>query len=402
MAYNWSLDDPDVANLFTHKYEGISKVFHNNKTFLINNISKTYDAVGDQVERVIPVGIAGGVGGNKIPIYNSEKTNKMIFTTQAMYGSAEVNRKTLKQAANKGAFVGSLEYLVKGTVKGFTWMHEILLMGSKNGALGTVSVATDSGSGNFSCTITAATWIRAHWEPKTMVNFGTSDGVFEVVSVTPSTKTVVFKRYSGSNSPANSDVVYLQGYAGGTGAPSGLRWACDNSGVKYNITSGYRWESQVIDAGSATLDEDVIDQLVTNMSEDYDAPDTIILPYTQLRMLKQTLAGQKRYTLNPISTPAKGGLSATLSYKNYVFDGPSGQILFHPSRFCYDHEIFAVKLADCEIAFTPGGPTWVNENGGVWEKLARPNDGFYANYACYCEHIMPPPSVGRIHTLATS
>lgn len=399
-ASTWNLTDPDVQNLCKVVYKEPSDNYWQSKVWFSNQVKKTYDNEGVQIERPVPMGLTGGIGYGELPTYNSKSVKKATFTRQKMYAKTEVDRMSIKVATDKGAFVNGLKYHIQEGIKGFTFLNEVTWMGSGDGALGTIESVTDNGSGSFSLVVSAATWIEAHFEPNLVVNVGATDAKFSISSITPSTRTIVVARMTGNTVPAAADKITFQGAS--IGVPYGLRWACDNSGSKYGIPVGFRWQSVVINAASQNIDVEILDDLITQAETAYLAPTHLMMHYEQCRRLRATLEGNKRYTMTPTKTAVKGPLAAKMSFSDFTFDGPNGEITIHPTRFCYKHEVIGVVLPDLELVYTPGGASWVNEDGNVWSKLADPKDGFYANYAAYVQAYMPPVSVCRIHTLAAS
>jgi hypothetical protein len=400
----FSLTDADVQRLYKIEYESKSRIYADYNNVLTGSIRKSYNVGGKEVRRPLPMGISGGIGSGIIPDYNREPVEEAVFTTKSIYAVSEVDRRSLKLATDKSSYVKGLSYHVETAVRSFAWNWERQLFGHPSGigALGTISSFTDQGSGVFDLVITTASWIQACWEKYLIVNIesGNTDK-FVVSSVTPSTRTVRVSRISGSKVPAANNVVFLQNSEGND--MFGLFWASDNTGTKYGVTTQYRWQSESVNANSQALTGDVLDRASTAMQVARgQCPTHFFMHYDRVRDLKATLEGQKRYSLTPTTMSPNGEMNGKISWKGLEFMSSDGPVKIVAARFCPLDTVYGVYMPDLEICHASSGPSWVQEDGDVWKPLQRPNDGFYAYYATYAQTYLPPPSIVKISSLATS
>lgn len=403
MASNFSLSDTSVQNLFKHKYDQISMDMYNGDNESLGRIKKSYDAVGDQVERPVPLGFQGGAGSGSLPGANRGNYGKAIFSTKSVYAVCEVDRKTIKQSRDAGAFVEALKENTKRTVQKFNWNASRILYNDGTGALGTVSAVTTVTSSTYTFTVTAATYKLANWEIRDFVNFGTSTDKFEITAITPAvlaTSTlaiIAVTRLSGSTVPTAADVVYLQGSKDND--PQGLKGVCDaTSSSKFNINIGYRWQSTQMAAASAGIDVDRMNQMMLDIqSVSGMVPNLITTSFIQMRKLLNQLEDQKRYFSQGGELKSRYG---DFSFSAVQFMSVKGPVPIVAERFCDDDRMYFLNDDHIESCHAPDFG-WCNDEGFVFLRK-NGEDAYEARYAGYYETYIPPTPHGVITGLATT
>ena len=216
-------DGTQVSNLFKIKYDRLLEdgIYNNDNTILgklKKNENKNF--VGSQIELPVNFGFAGGVGSGSIPEANPRVVNKMTLTRKKVYAKGLIEREAIKAASkapDAGAFVKFTEEPAKATVESFMRNLSRILFGNGDGSLGTVHASTaPTGSNPYVVTLQAASNL-ANFEESDYVNFGSGTSAFEMTLVTEndndasSPATITVNRLSGSDIPAVSDVVHMQG-----------------------------------------------------------------------------------------------------------------------------------------------------------------------------------------------
>lgn len=397
MAASFSLSDSSVANLFKHQYESISMDMYNGDNETLGRIKKSYDCVGDQVERPIPLGFQGGAGSGSLPTANRGNYSKAIFTTKSVYAVCDVDRRTIKQSKDTGAFVDALKESVKRTVIKFNWNASRILFNDGTGAMGTVNAVTTVVAGStYTFTVTAATWKLANWEIRDFINFGTDSVNFEITAITPSTKTIAVTKLSGTYVPTAADVVYLQGSKDND--PEGLKGVLDaTSSTKYSVTIQYRWQAEQQDASSAGITVDLMNQVMLNIQSTCgEVPNLVVTSFVQMRKLLNQLEDQKRYFQTGGEMKSRYG---NFSFPGVQFMSVKGPVSIVAERFCEDDRMYFLNDENIESCHAPDFG-WCNDEGFVFLRKAG-TDQYEARYAGYYQTYIPPTLHGRIINLAT-
>lgn len=394
MASSFNISDSSVANLFKHQYEKISMDMYNGDMKTLGRIKKSYDCVGDQVERPIPLGFQGGAGSGSLPDANRGNYAKAIFSTKSVYAVCDVDRRTIKQSKDSGAFVDALKESVKRTVIKFNWNASRILYNDGTGALGTI----DSGgvSGSYSIVISAATWKLANWEIRDFVQFGTSTDKFEITAITPSSRTIAVTRLTGTYVPVAADVVYLQGSRNND--PQGLKGVCDaTSSTLYSVNVQYRWQSSQVDASSAGITTDLMNQVMLDVeATSSEVPTDITTSFVQMRKLLNQVEDQKRYPMTGTEVKSRYG---NFSFPGVQFMSTAGPVSIMTERFCEDDRMYFLNTDNIESCHAPDFG-WCDDEGFVFLRKAG-TDQYEARYAGYYETYIVPTLQGRIKNLAT-
>jgi hypothetical protein len=387
----------DASNLFKIKYGKLSENTYNSANVLLARVKKSYDFVGKQHSRAVPISMSGGVGSGSLPTANFSEIGDAQLIAKKMYAVTQIDREAVKAASSsEGAFVEMTKFAVQKGVE--SWMRNMsrALFNDGTGALGTIQAGGVLGAGPWDCIISTATWKEANFEEKDYVNLtGALTAVFEVTAVDPATRTVTLTAVSGSYTPVAGDVIYMQNSKDKD--PSGLKGVLGaTSGSQYNISVGRRWQASQLAAGGAGLTTDLMNQQMLEIQrKSGKVPNLIITSFTQFRKLLNVLEDQKQYIVEPRSPELVG----KVSFRGVEFMSSAGPVGVFPERFCEDDRMYMLNDNFIEIAHRPDFG-WFDDDGSVFLRDAA-SDSYSARFGGYLEAYIAPPFHGVITGLAT-
>lgn len=388
----------DLTNLYKIKYGKRSENAYNSANVLLGRAKKSYDFTGKKMEFPMELSFQGGVGAGSLPTANVAEVEDVNFTAKKVYARALYDRESIKAAASsEGAFFQNTAETVRKTVESFNRFASIILHGDGTGALGTIATGgvTDNGSGDYDLVISDATWIAANWSKRDFINVASGTELFEITAVDKANKTISVQRETGgSQAPAQGEVVYMQGSK--DNVPQGLRGVLlATSGTKYGVSIADPYISQQIDASSATITPDLINQICLNVEEESGQVPTLALcSYTQYRKILNQLEDQKRYNL-----PSRAGVKGHAGFDGVQYMTTQGPIGIFPDRFVRDDLFYVLNDSFVHCYHRPGFG-WFDDDGTVFLRTAD-SDQYEARYGGYYENYIAPPFHGVIHTLAT-
>lgn len=388
----------DLTNLYKTKYGKRSENAYNSANVALGRIKKSFTFDGKKMEFPMELSFQGGVGAGTLPYANVANVEDVNFTAKKVYARALYDRESIKAAAtSEGAFFQNTAETVRKTVEAFNRFASIILHGDGTGALGTIASGGVSGTNPYTLTISTATWIAANWSVRDFVNIETGNtDLFEITAVNKSARTVTVQRAAGgSQVPAAGDVVFMQGSE--NAVPQGLRGVLTaTSGTKYGVTVADPYISQSIDAMTATLTPDLINQLVLDIEEaSGQVPTMALCSFTQFRKLLNQLDDQKRYNIPPRAENLKG----QMSFAGVEFMTTQGAIGVFPDRFVRDDLFYALNDNFIHAYHRPGFG-WFDDDGTVFLRVAD-SDQYEARYGGYYENYISPPFHGVITNLST-
>ncbi len=376
----------------------------NSATPTLSQITKTNDFYGKKLEFPVPTGYHAGVGSGTLPESQPAPYGDVQILSKKVYATAEVDREAIMASmTTTGAFVEAIKETVKKVVESDMWNHSRILFGNGDGSLGTIDSGgvTDNGSGNYSLVISSATWKEANWEEGMFINVSTGTDLFEIISVTVSTRTVVIQRQAGgTNVPAATNVVYLQGSKDND--PFGLKQVTDaTSSTLYNVSVGRKWMSYQEDA-STGISTDLLNKVVANVERRVGVPPNLgVTSYVQWEKLLNLLEDQKRYNLTTMDPKAKN-LKGIVSFNGIEFMSSRGAIKIFPDKFCDDDRFYFLNSDHIKYFRRPQSG-WVKEDvGGAYGYLrAADEDKFQMRFATYGQNFIVPTFQSRIKGLTT-
>lgn len=388
----FSLSNLDA--LFKIKFLRYYENTFNTSTPLWSQVKKTSDFTSKKLEFPVPTSYKGGVGSGTIPETNNASYGDVQITSKKVYASDRVDRESIMAAQNEGAFVGAIAECVKKTVEADMWNHNRILFGNADGSLGTVKASggvTDNGSGDYDIIIGegASTFKEANFEENMFVNFSTGTDLFRIDTVTASSRTINVQRQAGgTNVPAVSNVVYMQGSKDND--PHGLKYVLDaTSSTLYNVTVGRKWQAYQY-AASAGITTDIMNKAMVNVEKKVGmAPDIIVTSYTQYEKLLNLLEDQKRYQMTTMAPKAKN-VQGVVSFDGIQFMSSRGAVKIFPDKFCEDDRMYFLN-SDHITYFRRPNSGWVKEDiGGNGYLRVVDEDMFEARFATYGQIFIAP------------
>jgi len=391
-----------LSNAFKTKFGPLSQATYNSATVLLSRVKKSNNLVGDLETRPIPNKFGGGVGSGSLPSPNASNMLKAEIRAKKVYAVVEVDRESIKASMEEeGAYVKLLKHAAQKGAESFARNMSRILFGSGDGKLGSYT-ATPSGTATAPVVvISAASWNEANWEEGDFVNIDTDSSVFEVVTVAPSTRTITLSRLSGSldiSSDATDRSIYMQNSKDND--PEGLKGVLDaTSSTKYNVTIQRRFQATQVDASSATVSEDILNNAMLEVERKTGKhPNLIITSYTQLRKMMLIFDDLKRINIEPRDQKLVGKIS--LSALEYMAQsGKSVPIV--ADRFCDADRIYCLNDDHIEICHRPGGVEWFDDDGTVFLRKSG-SDSYEARYGGYLQVFINPAFHAVITNLATA
>ena len=370
---------------------------YNSANVLLGRIKKRYDFTGKQRFVATPLSFSGGVGSGSLPVAGVASYGDALILAKKVYATCEVEREAIKASANdKGAFVKATKETVQKCVESYMRNASRIIFGNGDGSLGVIDTGgVVNADPIFTLTISAASFKEANFEEKDLVNIQAGNGdLFSVDSVSPSTKEVVVTRVTGSQVPADTDVIFMQGSENND--PQGLKGVLDaTSGSLYNILVARRWQASQFAAGGAGITPDRMNEVMLEVERKFGrAPNLIVTSYTQYRKLMNEIEDHKRYSLPARDKKLKG----QIMFEGLEFMSTRGAIGIFPDRFCEEDRMYFLNDNFIECHHRPGFG-WFDDDGTVFLRKSS-SDEYEARYGGYYENYITPTAHGVLSGLA--
>jgi len=413
----WTYSSSNETNLMKIKYGKLIDKQFNKANVILGRVKKIDDLVGKQIDRPLIQSIGGGVGNGTLPTANTNKISKVILnSTKSLYAAVQVDRQSMKKArTDEGAYVRATKFPVKIATESFNRnLTRQMLKGDVSGSGILVTVNTGVGThtttkvflddvDTFDLSVAESIEIGDlidFWDDSACAYTGQGIEVTDMVIVADS------DGYCGTGSyiefgstvgatPASGDLIYMQNSKNAELA--GIKGVISaTSGTYKNVTIGRRYKSHNVNAGSAALSTDLLNELVINVKKNCgESPDMLLMSYLQFIKLLNLLEDQKSYNLPARDKKYKG----QISFAGVEFMSADGPIPCVPDRFMDGDEVFALNTKHIELHCTKGGFEWFDEDGTVFLRDASA-DSYSARYGGYAELFVNPHFQGRLHTLA--
>ncbi len=397
-----------LSNMFKILYGKRTYAVFNTATPLWSKIKKEYGAFkGKQLSLEAVLGFAGSVGSGSLPETNVFQDVNAVLTRKKVYARILLDREAM--IASKGeeaAFEQATKRMVKKGVESFMRNLSRMLFAYENGKLfegdnsTTVTGAGSSGDPYLVIGL-ASTWVKSFIELKDKVNVGSETTVLEITAVNYSTRQVSLVGTSATlataaGSTATAAKIYMQG-SKDNDLQSILGVCKATSSTLYSVDVGYRWQSAQIDASSAGITTDLINQLVTEVEfQSGESPDLIVTSYKQYRKIQNLLGDRLRYSV--VSNRDPIFQKAIFNFKGIEWMTNSGEIVIVADRMCPDDHLFALNT-DNIIFYTAEAPKWADEDGTVLLRSSSA-DAYEARYIVYGQLFCHPNAQGVLYGLA--
>lgn len=396
-----------LSNLFKILYGKKSYAVFNTATPLLSKIKKEYNFKGKSMSLDAVLGFAGSVGSGTLPETNVYQQENATMTRKKLYARALLDREAM--IASKGeqhAFEDVTKRQVKKAVESFTRNMSRQLFAYENGKVfegdnaTTVTGAGTTGS-PYLVKGLASTWVKGFLEKKDKLNCGSETTILEVTAVDYTTRVVSLVGTSAtlaaavSGTSATSAKFYMQG-SKDADLESILAVAKATSSTKYGISVGPRWQAAQIDASSAGISIDLINQLVSEVEFQSESPDLAVTSYKQLRKIKNLLGDKLRYTVVSPRDPIFK--KAGISFQGVEIQTDAGPIPLVADRMCPDDHFFALNTDNITMHMAEA-PKWFDEDGTVLLRSAS-LDAYECRYGLYGELFVHPNAQGVLYSLA--
>lgn len=405
-----NFDITEANNLFKTDFKEYAENVYNTDMLLWSQCEKP-EMTGKKTEFPVPFGYQGGISMGSLGEANVADYQDVNFTHEKLYGVSRIARDAVAASmSSKGAFVRGMQETIDKTVESMEWLFSQVLYGNGDGSLATVkssSGVTDNGGGNFSVILgeTATDFDgfkEANLEERMFVNFGSGTDLFEIISVDPSTRTIVVQRESaGSDAPTESDVVYLQ--KSKDAAPNGLKQVLDAaSSSLYGVTVGRRWQAHQLNPAAA-IDFNLINNALASNQRKVgkkNMVDIAVTSYTQMAKIMNLSEDQKRYDIITLKPKGMENLDTVIGFSGIQIMTPNGPIKLFAEKFVEDDRLYMLNSKQIKI-YTMPKSGWVTDDGTTYLRVAD-EDNFEARYAWYGQNYIAPTYQVRIKGLSTT
>src|SRR5690606_34293327 len=149
----------------------------------------------------------------------------------AVYSTTVLDNQSMKAArragTNLGAFEDATELSMTILKQSFQENIARQFFGDGTGELGEISSVVTNSPGNYTVTITADSWIEAHWIENDLLNVASSTDLFLLNSIDLDTRELTIIRQNGSHVPLAGEKIYKQ--KSKDNEMFGLKGVCDTT-----------------------------------------------------------------------------------------------------------------------------------------------------------------------------
>ena len=174
---------------------------------LIGLIQKSSKFVGNRLEMAQLVDWGGGQSSGSLPSSSTAYINRPFITAKSVYATSVIDSQSMKAArragSNLGAFMDATELSILTMKRAFADQVARQFFGDGTGVLGVINTVTAIGPGQYSLTITNASWLQAPWMLNDLLNIDTGTDMFLVTNIDLANQTIVVSRQTGVQVPAN-------------------------------------------------------------------------------------------------------------------------------------------------------------------------------------------------------
>lgn len=402
----------DVSNLYRIAYGDFEEDAAGwDHSEIIGSVKKSDKFVGNRLEMAQLVDWGGGQSSGSLPVSSAPKLYRPFITAKSVYATSVIDNNSMKAArkagTNTGAFKDATSLSIETLKKSFQDNVARQMFGDGTGELGEISAVTTNSPGDYTVTITAASYNEAHWMLQDILNVDSGTDLFFVSDLDISARTVRIVRQAGSQVPAIGEKLYKQ--KSKDNEMFGLKGVCDTtSGTLYGVPVGYRWGATRLDASGQTLSVKLLRQLDQQMrfAARGALPTDYIMSATQLRLFEDGEDAKSIIYIQPEVSPNREAGSQIAAVK---INGRTVRI--HWSPFCQEDRVYAINRNKSSMFIRPDTSDG-NDVGGFIENgdsiffplhvSGTPTDGYAMFYATYAQLYWNPVFTGVIHTLATS
>ena len=354
----------------------------------------------------------GGIGARSgasptLPTAGRTVQEELQATAKKLYARLDIDREAIVAGRkSEQVFVDSTKHEIKAKADRFALDLNRQFYGNGGGSLGLVESGTGGASGSIK--VTAATWNENYFMegdriqlyadnsgvPGALVGAGT---VSTITSIEVNEASANYRLITCDNvdaAVAAGQHVVIEGNANNelTGFASHID---DQTSTIHNInkTTYFRARGIYLDASSASVSVDLMNQLVQQMVNRSSAmPKMVITSPKQWRLISQLLENAKIYY-------AKDSDKGRFGFGALEYISPLGVLPVYADRFCPIEKMYFVNPESFEFIQREDFG-WFDDDGSILQRQAT-TDAYEARYGGYSELIcMKDNSNGVLDNLA--
>jgi hypothetical protein len=381
---------------------------------LIGTIRKNENFVGSRLEYAQLVDYGGGQSSGSLPASSTASMIRPVLFAKSVYATSVIDNQSMRAARRAGYNLGAFEDATKlsmDILKGsFSESVTRMFFGDGTGKLGEIQSVTVNSPGDYTLTITSASFIQANWMLNDLLNVDSGTSLFLVTAldIDPSVRTVRIVRQTGTDVPLVGQFIYKQ--KSKDQEMFGLKGVCDTtSGSLYGVPVGYRWKASTLDANDQAPSVKLfreLDQKIRFQSRGVMITD-IIMSHTALRLFED---GEDAKSIIYVDPPVAPTIEAGSQVAAVKMNGRTVRISWSP--YVEEDRAYFINRDKICLELRPdnnddkgnvGG--FLDSGNGIFFPLhvsGTPNDAYQMFWASYGNYYIPPTFVGCINNMATS
>lgn len=402
-----SIANSAVVDLFKTKYVKYLDSHHNKEHPFVAMVPKDPSVTGNTQTVQMKFGALGGYAAGAYKDAGHVNYDNATFTLKNLYFRGIVDAKSIELSRDRAGAARKIvsEAMLEANREIARNLERQMVYGDGTGSVGKVASSSgvvDNGSGNYTLTLDSTEWVRDNFHDGILLNIGssgTSKFRVDLAGVDKANKKITVSRLDGSDVPADSDPIYMQGSK--DNEAEGIRGIVKaTSGTKYGKTIGSGWKSEQLDASSERLSREMLLDVAYNIfHETGRRPDKMLMPAAQWKKLIHLGESDK---LQIDYREARAGSMNIGSIPHFFLDGVAVPIMVMLTM--PDSEVYLVNMDDAVMKmYSAGAGAFVPGNDGfMWYRGQFGSDEFEFFWKKYCEFFVHPTYQGVIHTLSTT
>lgn len=402
----------DLSQLYQTSYGGfeVDAAGWDNRQ-LIGTIRKNEKFNGAKLVMAQLQDYGGGQSSGSLPASSTASIIQPELFAKSVYSTTVLDNQSMKAArragTNLGAFEDATELSMQILKESFSSQIARQFFGNGTGSLGVIDSVVTNAPGDYTLTITAASFIQANWIMNDLTNVGSGQSLFLTTAIDLDLRTIRIIRQNGADVPLAGQNVYKQ--KSKDNEMGGLKMVADaTTGSLYGIPVGYRWNATRIDALGASPSLAMfreMDQKMRFQTRGVLATD-IIFSADALRQFENSEDQKSIIYVEPTIAPERESGSQVAAIKL------NGRVLrVHWSPWIESDRIYFINRNKISLELRPDTVGAGEQCGGFIENgdsiffplqvSGTPLDSFAMFYSTYGNFYIPPTFLGVISNLAT-
>jgi hypothetical protein len=380
---------------------------------LLGSIRKNEKFNGKQLEIGQLIDYGGGQSSGSLPSSSTAYIINPTLTAKQVYSTSVLTSQAMKAARRAGNNLGAYEDATKLSmdIMKLSFQDQIArqFFGDGTGELGAIASVVTNSPGDYSLTISSASWIEAHWMINDLLNVASSTDLFLINAINTNTRVIRVIRQAGSHVPLALEKIYKQ--KSKDQEMFGIKGICDAVAGQqlYGVDVGYRWQPTTLDSQGGGLSIKMfrdLDQKMRFLSRGV-LPTDYIFSHTQLRLFEDSEDAKSITYIDPIVAPNReaGGQVAAIK-----INGRTVRIQWSP--YCQEDRVYAMNRNKVSLELRPDTVDKGEDCGGYimngdniffpLQVSGTPLDSYAMFYATYGNFYFNPVTTGCITNLPTS